>query len=243
MAGIYVVGIGPGGMGEMTPRAREALLSSDYIIGYTAYIDLVRDFFEDKQFIGTGMTGEVERCRLALDKALEGCDVALISGGDSGIYGMAGLMLEIAGREESGVRIEVVPGITAASAAAAVLGAPLMHDFAVISLSDRLTPWEVIRKRLRSAAEADFVICIYNPESRSRTGYIAAAGEELLKYRPRSTPAGIVWNAGRSGERFEITELDRLQDFDIDMSSTVIVGNSGTYVYNGRMITPRGYRV
>lgn len=240
---IYVVGLGPGGMEDMTPRARDALARSDCIIGYTAYIGLIREHFPQKRLISTGMTGEIERCELALEKAKEGRAVALVSSGDSGVYGMAGLMLEIANREECAIPVEIIPGITAASAAAAILGAPLMHDFAVISLSDCLTPWEVIYGRIRNAAASDFVLCFYNPRSRSRAGYIAIAREELLKHRPPATPVGIVWNAAREGERFVITDLDEMPDYDIDMFSVVIVGNSQTYVKNGKMLTPRGYKL
>jgi len=243
MPKIYVVGLGPGGLEEMTPRAVDALMKCSYIIGYTAYIDLIMDAFPGKRFITTGMKREVERCALALKKAEEGFITGLVSGGDSGIYGMAGLMLEVVSREKSGVSVEIIPGITAASAAAAVLGAPLMHDFAVISLSDCLTPWDAILKRIRSAASSDFVVCFYNPRSRSRTMHIAAAREELLKHRANSTPVGIVRNAGREGEAFVITDLERMLDFDMDMFSTVVVGNSRTIVLNGRMVTPRGYEI
>ncbi|NSW91381.1 MAG: precorrin-3B C(17)-methyltransferase [Firmicutes bacterium] len=243
MKKIYVVGMGPGGMAEMTPRAIDALIKCDYIIGYYTYIDLIKKYFPQKQLISTGMGGEVERCKLALKKALEDYTIALVSSGDSGIYGMAGLMLEIANRENSSIPVEVIPGITAASAAAAVLGAPLMHDFAVISLSDYLTPWELIYRRIQSAAASDFVLCFYNPRSKSRTEYIAIARDELLKYRPASTPVGIVWNAGRQGEASVITTLEKMLEHDIDMFSTVIVGNSQTYVKNSKMITPRGYKL
>ncbi len=240
---IYVVGIGPGSLNDITPRAKDALLGSDHIIGYKTYIDLLREHFPQKNMISTGMTGEIERCELALKKAKEGCTVALVSSGDSGIYGMAGLMLEIVNREDTPVSVEVIPGITAASAAAAVLGAPLMHDFAVISLSDCLTPWEVILKRIQSAASSDFILCFYNPKSRSRKEYIGIAREELLKHRPSETPVGIVWNAGREGERSAITNLEEMLNYDIDMFSVVIVGNTQTYVKNNKMLTPRGYKL
>ncbi len=240
---IYVVGIGPGSMDDMTPRAKAALIHCDYIVGYTAYIDLIRDSFPEKQFLSTGMTGEIKRCELALQKAKEGSTVALVSSGDSGIYGMAGLMLEIVSREDSNIPVEVIPGITAAGAASAILGAPLMHDFAVISLSDWLTPWEIIDKRIQSAAASDFILCLYNPKSKSRTEYIAKVRDELLKHRLPKTPVGIVWNAAREGERAVITDLDAMLTYEIDMFSVVIVGNTQTYVKNGRMITPRGYRL
>ena len=242
-AKIYVVGIGPGNMEEITPRAKDALTRCDCIIGYTAYIELIKDWFPQKQFIDTGMTGELERCRIAVERAENGDAVALVSSGDSGIYGIAGLMLELAGREGHAVPVEVIPGITAASAAAAVLGAPLMHDFAAISLSDCLTPWETILKRIRSAASADFIICFYNPKSKNRTEHSAIAREELLKFRKASTPVGIVRNAGRKDETSVVTDLDNMLEYNIDMFSIVIVGNSQTYIKNSKMITPRGYRV
>lgn len=215
----------------------------NYIIGYTVYIDLIKEHFPNKQFISTGMTGEIERCEIALKKAKEGYTIALVSSGDSGIYGMAGLMIEIVARENSTIPVVVIPGITAASAAAALLGAPLMHDFAVISLSDYLTPWEVIYNRIKSAAVSDFIICFYNPKSRSRTEYIAIARDELLKHRSPATPVGIVWNAGRQGQTVVITNLEKMLEHDIDMFSTVIIGNRQTYVKNEKMITPRGYRI
>lgn len=243
MTKVFVVGIGPGGMDQMTPRAKDALMCSDYIIGYTTYIDLIKDHFPKKEFISKGMSTEIERCELALKKAKEGRTIALVSSGDSGIYGMAGLMLEIAGRENSTIPVEVIPGITAASAAAAVLGAPLMHDFAVISLSDYLTPWEVIYKRIKSVAASDFIICLYNPKSKSRTEYINIARDELLKHRLPSTPVGVVWNAGRDEERWVITNLEEMLNYDINMFSIVIVGNTQTYVKNEKMITPRGYKI
>jgi precorrin-3B C17-methyltransferase len=240
MTKIYVVGIGPGSPDDMTPRAREALACCDYIVGYSVYVDMIRGQFPQKQFISMGMTGEIERCRLALEKAKEGNVTVVVSSGDSGIYGMAGLMLEIAG-DSTDISVEIIPGITAASAAAAVLGAPLMHDFAVISLSDCLTPWEIILNRIKSAAASDFILCLYNPKSKSRTEYISIVRDELIKHRPLSTPVGIVWKAGRSGQRSVITDLEKMLEYDIDMFSTVIVGNTQTYVKNEKMITPRGY--
>jgi len=241
MAKIYVIGIGPGSMADMTPRAKKAIEDAGMVIGYSTYIDLVKEYFPGKQFINSGMTREVERCRLVLEKALEGYDVALISSGDSGIYGMAGVMLEVAQGFEDRVQIEVVPGITSASAAAALLGAPLMHDFSVISLSDLLTPWELICKRIECAAEGDFVICLYNPKSKNRSDYIDTARDIILRFRDRKTPVGIVRNAGRNGENCVVSTLGDMLECEIDMFTTVIVGNSKTYIKNGRMITPRGY--
>ncbi len=243
MSKITVIGIGPGNMEDMTPRAEKAIREADVIIGYGAYIELIKEHFPDKELIGSGMTQEVERCRLVLEKALEGKNTALISSGDSGIYGMAGLMLEVVNRSGSGIPVEIIPGITAASAAAAVLGAPIMHDFAVISLSDRLTPLELIYKRIEYAAAGDFVLCLYNPKSKTRTEQIEKAREIVLDHREGSTPVGIVRNAGRTGESHEITNLAEMLSRGIDMFTVVIIGNSGTYVENGRIITPRGYRM
>ncbi len=243
MAGIYVVGIGPGGIEDMTPRARTAIENADVIVGYSTYIDLVKDYFPGKVFINSGMTREVERCRLVHEKAEEGLEVALISSGDSGIYGMAGIMLEVESSFGNRIPVEIIPGITAASAAAGVLGAPLMHDFSVISLSDLMTPWELICKRIEYASLGDFVLCIYNPRSKNRSDYINIARDIILKHRKPSTPVGIVRNAGRKDESHIVTTLDGMLSYEIDMFTVVIVGNSQTYIDNGRIITPRGYRI
>ncbi len=240
---IYVVGIGPGDPGEMTPRAQKVLEKVEIIIGYRTYVDLIKDNFPGKEFIRSGMTEEVERCETALQKALEGKNLALISGGDSGIYGMAGIMLEVVNKSGQPVAVEIIPGVTAANAAAAVLGAPIMHDFAVISLSDRLTPLELIYKRIECAAAGDFVICLYNPKSKSRTGYLETARKIILKYRNEATPVGIVRNAAREDETYQVATLENMLDFEIDMFTVVIIGNSQTYIANGRMITPRGYKM
>ena len=237
---IYVVGLGPGKEDQMTPRALAALEKCDVIVGYKAYVDLVRPLFEGrKELIASPMKGEADRCRMALELSNEGRTVALISSGDPGVYGMAGIMLEIA---EGSADVEVVPGVTSASAAASVLGAPLMHDFAVISLSDLLTPWELIEKRLRAAAAADFVICLYNPASHGRPEHLARACAILLEEKPADTPAGWVRNAGRDGETSAVTTLGELPQADIDMFCTVVIGNSTTRVINGRLVTPRGYK-
>jgi precorrin-3B C17-methyltransferase len=243
MKKIYVVGLGPGGIEDMTPRARKAIEDSDLIIGYSTYVRLVQDYFPGKQFINSGMKREVERCRLVLEKAQEGNSVALISSGDSGIYGMAGIMLEVAAKSGSDIPVEVIPGITAASAAAAILGAPIMHDFAVISLSDLLTPWELILRRIECAAQGDFVICIYNPKSKTRTDYIDIARDVIMKHRPGSTPVGIVRNAGRPDQNYSISTLEDMLQHEIDMFTVVIIGNSKTYIDGGKIITPRGYEV
>jgi precorrin-3B C17-methyltransferase len=243
MPKIYVVGLGPGNIEDMTPRAKAAIEAADEVIGYSTYIELVQEFFPGKVFISSGMTREVERCQQVLDRALEGKTVALISSGDSGIYGMAGIMLEIANKSASGIEVEVIPGITAANAAAAVLGAPIMHDFAVISLSDLLTPLELIYKRVECAAQGDFVICLYNPKSKVRVDYIDNARDIIMKYRKASTPVGIVRNAGRENQSYDIATLENMLDFEIDMFTVVLIGNSQTYIENGKIITPRGYKI
>ena len=241
MSRIYVTGLGPGAADQMTIRAKKVLEKCPVIIGYTVYIDLIREEFPDKIFLSTPMRREADRCRMAFAEAQKGQDVAMVCSGDAGIYGMAGLICEI-GKDYPDVGIEVVPGITAASGGAAVLGAPLMHDFAVISLSDLLTPWEKIEKRIRAAAEADFVICIYNPSSKKRADYLKKACGMILEYRKPETVCGIVRNIGRDGESYEILPLERLQDTQADMFTTVFIGNSNTMELNGRMVTPRGYK-
>ncbi len=236
---IYVIGLGPGGEDQMTPRALDALSRCGAIVGYTAYIDLIPERFRaDREIVASPMRGEVCRCEDALRRSRAGQTVGLVSGGDPGVYGMAGILLELAGPDDE---IEVVPGVTAACAAAAALGAPLTHDFAVISLSDLLTPWETIEKRLEAAAVGDFVICMYNPMSRGRPDTLRRACEILLRAKSHDTPAGWVRNAGRAGEETRLTTLGELPNARLDMSCTVIVGSSATKVAHGRMVTPRGY--
>lgn len=241
MSKIYVTGLGPGAKDQMTIRARKVLEHCPVIIGYTVYIDLIRDQFPDKQYLSTPMRREADRCRMAFEEAEKGQDVAMVCSGDAGVYGMAGLICEI-GKDYPRVEIEIVPGITAASGGAAILGAPLMHDFAVISLSDLLTPWESIEKRLRAAAEADFVICLYNPSSRKRPDYLEKACGMILDSRDPKTVCGIARNIGRDGESCQILTLEQLKDTKVDMFSTVFIGNSRTMELNGRMVTPRGYK-
>lgn len=238
---MYVVGMGPGSRGQMTGEALETLERCDVIAGYTVYVDLVREYFPDKEFLTTAMTKEEERCRGALKRCMEGKDTAMICSGDSGVYGMAGLALELA-LEYPGVQVEVIPGVTAANSGAAVLGAPLMHDFAVISLSDRLTPLESIWKRVEAAAEADLVICLYNPASRGRPDYLRQACERVLKWRGEHTVCGLVRNIGREGQEAHLLSLKELRDWKADMFTTVYIGNSRTKNQRGRMVTPRGYR-
>ena len=241
MSKIYVTGLGPGAADQMTIRARKVLEKCPVIIGYTVYIDLIREEFPDKTFLSTPMRKETDRCRMAFAEAQKGQDVAMVCSGDAGVYGMAGLICEV-GKDYPDVGIEIVPGITAASGGAAVLGAPLMHDFAVISLSDLLTPWEKIERRVRVAAEADFVICIYNPSSKKRADYLKKACEMILEFRRPETVCGIVRNIGRDGESYEIMSLEKLRDTQVDMFTTVFIGNSNTMELNGRMVTPRGYK-
>ena len=235
---IYVVGLGPGSKGEMTGRAIEALERCDVILGYKAYISLIEGDFSHKELRPSPMKGEVARCREALELSMSGSTVGLVSSGDPGIYGMAGIMMEVA---QGKTDVEVIPGITAASSAAVMLGAPLMHDFAVISLSDLLTPWELIERRLAAAAEADFVICLYNPSSRGRPEHFKNACDILLRSKAPDTPAGWVRNAGRTGASKCITTLELIRDEELDMFCTVIIGNSGTSLIDGLMVTPRGY--
>jgi len=228
----------------MTPKAKQEIECADVVVGYAMYVKLVRSIIKpDAEVISGRMGREVERARLAVMLALENKHVVVISSGDAGVYGMAGVVLEVAAHENADVSIEIVPGVTAATAAAAKLGAPLVGDFAVISLSDLLTPWSVIEKRLEAAAEADFVIVLYNPQSSGRKEPLAKAHEILRRHRSPETPVGIVRLAGRDGEETAITTLKEMVDADIDMVTTVIVGNSSTRVVNNRMVTSRGYKL
>jgi precorrin-3B methylase len=265
---IIVVGTGPGSLEHITPAARKAIEQADVIVGYGTYLDLIKELLPGKEVVSTGMTQEVDRCRKAIDIAREGKTVAIVSGGDPGVYAMAGLAFEILKGQESGApasgagirqksegsvnpqsairnpqlpSVEVIPGISALNAAASRLGAPLMHDFACISLSDRLTPWEMIEKRLAAAAAADFVIVLYNPRSKGRAGHLGKARDIILKHRTASTIVGIVKGAMREHETVIVTDLERMQESDIDMQTTVIIGNSKTFAWNNFMITPRGY--
>ncbi len=238
---LYVVGMGPGEKKQMTGQALEVMEQCQVIAGYTVYVDLVRGLFPHKEFLTTAMTREEERCRKAFDCCMEGKNTAMICSGDAGVYGMAGLILELA-EQYPGVSVRTVPGITAACAGAAVLGAPLMHDFAVISLSDRLTPLEVIWNRVEAAARADFVICLYNPASKGRPDYFRQACSRILKYRPGHTVCGLAVNIGREGEGMEVLALEDLKERRVDMFTTVYIGNSHTRQIGPYMVTPRGYR-
>ncbi len=235
---IYVVGIGPGKKADVTFRAYEAMEKSDIIIGYKTYMDLIKEYYPGKEMKNSPMTKEVDRCIEVLKLAKEGKNVALISSGDAGVYGMAGIMLEIADGE---VEVEIVPGVTATNAAAAIVGAPVMHDYVTVSLSNLLTDWELIKKRLELAAQGDFVVSIYNPKSRGRVTQIEEAREIMLKYKPKTTPVAIVRNAGREDEEHVVTTLDEMLNHEINMLTIVIIGNANTFIKDGKMITPRGY--
>ena len=244
MGKITVIGIGPGSLLDMTPRAREAISQAEVVAGYNTYIRLVEPLLADKKVIGTAMMQEIDRCRMAVDEAAQGQDTVVVSSGDSGVYGMAGLVLELVLQRPAAERPEfggIIAGVSAVNAAASVLGAPLMHDFAVISLSNLLTPWELILKRVRMAAEGDFVTALYNPKSKKRVQNIEEVREIMLKYRDPATPVGIVTAASREGEQKVISTLQDFTQQEINMFSMVIIGNSQTYVKEGWMITPRGY--
>lgn len=237
---IYIVGIGPGDYEGMTLRAIKALEKCDTIIGYTVYVDLVKDHFPGKEFLTTPMTKEVDRCVLAFQEAKKGKTVSMICSGDAGVYGMSGLMLEI-GKEYPEIQVDIIPGVTAALGGSAVLGAPLIHDFAIISLSDLLTPWEKIEQRLLNATQADFSICLYNPSSKKRHDYLQKACDLVLKFAGEDRVCGIVSNIGRDGEAMKVLSLKELRDTKVDMFTTVFIGNSQTKVIGGKMVTPRGY--
>lgn len=244
--------LGPGATEYLAPRARAALEDAEVVVGYRTYLDLIAPLLSHQEVVATGMKAEIDRCQTAIDQALAGRRVALVSSGDAGIYGMAGLVLEICaarnlavGRPEPGGRaalwLEVIPGIPALAAGAALLGGPLMHDFAAISLSDLLTPWEVIRQRVEAAAHADFVIVLYNPKSRKRDWQLKTVVEMLLRQRPPETPVGLVSRAMREGEAVTLTTLKDLPEQQVDMQTIIIVGNSQTFRYGRYMVTPRGY--
>ena len=240
MSKLYVVGIGPGKFEGMTHEAAQALETSDVIVGYTVYVDLVKAHFPNKTFLTTPMRREVERVELALAEAAKGKTVAMVCSGDPGVYGMSGLCEELAAKHP-GVAVVTVPGVSAVLSGAAILGAPLMHDFAVISLSDLMTPWATIEKRLRAAAAADFVICLYNPSSHKRKDYLARACDIVLEAASPETVCGVAQNIGREGENTRTMTLQALRDAQVDMFSTVFIGNSQTRIIGGRMVTPRGY--
>ncbi|MCL4500930.1 MAG: precorrin-3B C(17)-methyltransferase [Deltaproteobacteria bacterium] len=244
--------LGPGFPDHIIPRARAALDAARVVAGYRTYVELIEPLLTHQEVIATGMKAEVQRCQAAIDRALNGARVALVSSGDAGIYGMAGLVLEICAARnlkvnppdaagEADFHLEVIPGVPALAAGAALLGAPLMHDFASISLSDLLTPWETIQKRLELAAQGDFVIVLYNPKSKKRHWQLGAVQELLLRHKPPETPVGIVSRAMRRDQAVTISTLGKLTNERVDMQTVVIVGNSQTFAYGPYMVTPRGY--
>ena len=239
---IYVVGIGPGKYEQMTIEAAQILEKVDVIVGYTVHVDLVKEHFPKKEFLTTPMRQEQDRYKLAFEEAMTGKVVALVCSGDAGVYGLSGLMLEI-GRDYPECNVEVIAGVTAAVSGAAVLGAPLIHDFALISLSDLMTPWEKIEKRLHCAAVADFVMVLYNPSSKKRADYLQRACEIILSEQSEDTICAIVENIGREGERAKILPLKELKEEKVNMFTTVFIGNSQTRVVGNQMVTPRGYQL
>ncbi len=243
---IYVVGFGPGAEEHLTPAARRAIEDCDVCIGYRTYIDLVRPLLKGKRIVATGMTEEIDRGRKAMELARAGSKVAIVSSGDSGVYGMAGLTYEVLrdhgwDPEAPDIDVVVVPGITAACSVGALLGAPLNHDFCSISLSTLLTPWEAIERRLKAAAEADFVCALYNPKSVRRDWQIVRAQEIFLAHRAPDTPVGLVKSAWREGETVRRVPLERMAEEDIGMLTTIVIGNSQTRWFKHLMLTPRGY--
>ena len=240
MKQLYVVGIGPGCYEKMTGEAVDILNMCEVIAGYTVYVDLVRKYFKDKEYIVTPMKAEKERCRLAYESADKGKTTAMVCSGDASVYGMAGIILEL-GEDYPEVEVHIIPGITAALSGSSILGAPVGHDFAIISLSDLLTPWNKICLRLKCAAEADFVICLYNPSSKKRADYLRKACDIILEYQRGNTICGYVRNIGRQGQEYKVLTLEELKEESVDMFTTVFIGNSQTRLINGHMVTPRGY--
>ncbi|HWS29491.1 MAG TPA: precorrin-3B C(17)-methyltransferase [Clostridia bacterium] len=240
MSKVFAVGLGPGNAEGMTYACRDSIERADILVGYTKYIELVKPLYPEKPVFSTPMLGEVERCERALALAEEGNTVAVVCSGDAGVYGMAGLILELSEGHPS-VEIEIVPGVTAALAGAGLLGAPLTHDFAVISLSDLLTPWELIEKRLNCAAMGDFSVVLYNPSSKKRADYLERACDILLKHKSPDTLCGVARNIGREGESTELMTLRELKSAKADMFTTVFIGNEQTREIKGKMVTPRGY--
>jgi len=240
---LYVVGLGPGEKGKMSLEAIEVIKKVDVIVGYTTYIRLIKELIDEKELVSTGMKQEIDRCKKAIEIAREGKDVAVISSGDAGVYGMAGLILELTSQMDEEIVVKVVPGITASIAGAALLGAPLMNDFCHISLSDLMTPWEMIEKRLHAAASADFVICLYNPRSKGRPNHIAKALEIIQQYKLKDTIIGLAKDVGRKEEEAILTSIAELDETKVDMTTVVLVGNKETYISDNRMITPRGYQL
>ncbi|AEV95619.1 precorrin-3B C(17)-methyltransferase [Pediococcus claussenii] len=240
---LYIVGIGPGSRDIMTQEAIRAIKQSEVIVGYKTYLKVIEDMLQGKETVSNGMRGEVERCQKAIKIAKKGKTVAMISSGDAGIYGMAGLILELVDKEDAEIEIKVIPGVTASIAAAAKLGAPLMNDFCHISLSDHMTPWKVIKSRIDAAAKADFVICLYNPRSSERPELLKEAMDIITKYKSDETVVGIGKDVARVNETEKVTTIKELNYEEINMTTIVLVGNKHTYIANDRMITPRGYEI
>ncbi|MGN0107057.1 MAG: precorrin-3B C(17)-methyltransferase [Hominilimicola sp.] len=238
---IYVVGIGAGSADGMTYEARKILENSDVIVGYTVYADLVKKLLPDKEYFTSAMKQERERCEKAAEMAAQGRKVAVICSGDAGVYGMASLVHEVAAKYEN-IEVRVVAGVSAMLSGGALVGAPLGHDFAVISLSDLLTPWEKIEKRLECAAIGDFAICLYNPSSKKRHDYLKKACDIILRHRDTKTVCAAARNIGRDGEEYSVMSLEKLRDYQADMFTTVFIGNSQTREIKGKMVTPRGYK-
>jgi len=238
MGKLYVIGIGPGGLDHMTIMAKKAIEESEVVVGYIKYIDMIKPMLEGKEVFSTGMRGEEQRCREALRLSKDKI-VALVSTGDSGIYGMAGLVLELMQDED----VEIIPGLTASSAAGSILGAPLMHDNCNISLSDLMTPYDLIKKRVENAADADFIISLYNPRSKGRPHYLKECIDIIRKYRKDDTPIAVVRHALREGQEVRLFTLENFDESIVDMFSIVIVGNTQSYIKNGKFITPRGYKI
>ena len=240
---IYIIGIGPGSKELMTNQAMQAIEDSEVIVGYKTYINLITDLIEGKELVQNGMRQEIDRCKEAIKIAKTGKKVAVISSGDSGIYGMAGLILELIVENNDDIEVKVVPGVTASIGAAAVLGAPIMHDFCHISLSDLLTPWETIEKRLRLAADADFIICLYNPRSKGRSEHLSRAFEIMSEFKGKDTAVGIVKDVGRDKQEKIVCTIDTMDFEKVDMTTMVIIGNKSTFIKDDLMITPRGYHI
>ncbi len=240
MKKLFIVGLGPGAERYMTMEARQALSEAELICGYTVYVDLIREHYPDTPVLSTAMTKEVDRCKLALEHAARGTTVAMVCSGDAGVYGMSGLIYQLS---VSYHPIEIIPvsGVTAALSGGSVLGAPLTHDFAVISLSDLLTPWETIEKRLHAIGMGDFSAAIYNPCSKKRSDYLQKACDILLEYKEPTTICGWVKNIGREGQESQVLTLSELREAKLDMFTTAFVGNSQTQEIQGKMVTPRGY--
>ena len=238
---IYVVGIGPGEYEQMTVKAVRALERAEVIVGYKGYVDLIKDSFPEKEYCSTAMKGEIERCKSALEYCGNGRITAVVCSGDAGVYGMASLIYELIESGGDDIEVEVIGGVTAAMSGAALLGAPLTHDFSVISLSDLLTPLDLIEKRVECAAMSDMCICIYNPSSTKRGRYLLRMCEIIMRHQPKTLICGAAKNIGRENEAYEILTLEELAGYEADMFTTVFVGNSHTRIINGKMVTPRGY--